>query len=85
MGAAAGVGADPSGADTVVLLVNSGSEAVEVAVKAAQAAVQRRVVMTVREAYHGWTLASDALTTESLPLLPTPVEELGRSDWVSIA
>lgn len=70
-----------SGLDTV-LLVNSGSEAVDLAIRLAQAATARRTVVALREAYHGWTMASDAVTTSAYD---NP-DALGtRPDWVHVA
>lgn len=69
------------GLDTV-LLVNSGSEAVDLAIRLAQAATGRRTVVALREAYHGWTQASDAVTTSAYD---NP-DALGtRPDWVHVA
>lgn len=48
---------------SAVLLVNSGSEAVELALKLAYAHTGRRDVVVLREGYHGWTGASDAIST----------------------
>ncbi len=52
----------PEPLDTV-FLVNSGSEAVDLAIRLALVATGRRDVVAVREAYHGWTYASDAVST----------------------
>jgi 4-aminobutyrate aminotransferase-like enzyme/Ser/Thr protein kinase RdoA (MazF antagonist) len=52
----------PAPLDTV-FLVNSGSEADEVALRLVRAATGQRDVVCFRGAYHGWTLATDALTT----------------------
>lgn len=54
----------PDGLDTV-FLVNSGSEAVDLALRLAWAATGRRDVVAVEEAYHGWTYASDAISTST--------------------
>ncbi|NLA66294.1 MAG: aminotransferase class III-fold pyridoxal phosphate-dependent enzyme, partial [Leucobacter sp.] len=70
-----------SGLDTV-LLVNSGSEAVDLALRLAQAATGRSTVVALREAYHGWTLASDAVTTSAFD---NPHALANRPDWVHIA
>lgn len=70
-----------SGLDTV-LLVNSGSEAVDLAIRLAQAATARRTVVALREAYHGWTAASDAVTTSAYDN-PSALET--RPDWVHVA
>ncbi|CAK9783090.1 PLP-dependent transferase [Cutaneotrichosporon oleaginosum] len=50
---------------SAVLLVNSGSEAVELALKLAHAHTGRRDVVALREAYHGWTAAADAVSTSA--------------------
>ena len=70
-----------SGLDTV-LLVNSGSEAVDLAIRLAQAATGRRTVIALREAYHGWTMASDAVTTSAYD---NPDALDTRPDWVHVA
>ncbi|MFS0852684.1 aminotransferase [Microbacterium sp. 179-I 3D4 NHS] len=70
-----------SGFDTV-LLVNSGSEAVDLALRLAQAATGRRTVVALREAYHGWTMASDAVTTSAYD---NPYALESRPDWVHVA
>jgi 4-aminobutyrate aminotransferase-like enzyme/Ser/Thr protein kinase RdoA (MazF antagonist) len=46
-----------------VFLVNSGSEAVDLALRLALAATGRADVVAMREAYHGWTYLSDAVST----------------------
>ena len=70
-----------SGLDTV-LLVNSGSEAVDLGIRLAQAATGRRTVVALREAYHGWTMASDAVTTSAYD---NPLALATRPDWVHVA
>mgnify|MGYP006200683773 CR=1 FL=1 len=45
-----------------VFLVNSGSEAVDLAIRLAIAATGQPDVVALREAYHGWTYASDAVS-----------------------
>ncbi|MCI2423865.1 aminotransferase [Saccharopolyspora sp. K220] len=52
----------PEPLDTV-FLVNSGTEAVDLALRLAWANTGRRDVLAVREAYHGWSDATDALST----------------------
>lgn len=54
---------DPS-LDTVIP-VNSGSEAVDLALTLARVATGRRDVIAVRESYHGWTSAADAVSTSA--------------------
>jgi 4-aminobutyrate aminotransferase-like enzyme len=46
-----------------VFLVNSGSEASDLAIRLASATTGRRDVVAVREAYHGWTYGTDAVST----------------------
>lgn len=70
-----------SGLDTV-LLVNSGSEAVDLALRLAQAATGRKTVVALREAYHGWTMASDAVTTSAYD---NPYALENRPEWVHVA
>ncbi|MFD6697558.1 MULTISPECIES: aminotransferase [unclassified Microbacterium] len=74
-------GADRDALDTV-LLVNSGSEAVDLALRLAQAATGRKTVVSLREAYHGWTMASDAVTTSAYD---NPDALATRPDWVHVA
>jgi 4-aminobutyrate aminotransferase-like enzyme/Ser/Thr protein kinase RdoA (MazF antagonist) len=71
---------DPS-LDTV-LLVNSGSEAVDLGLRLAQMHTGRRTVVALREAYHGWTMASDAVTTSAYD---NPYALANRPDWVEVA
>lgn len=52
----------PDPLDTV-FLVNSGTEADDLALRLAWAATGRRDVVAVREAYHGWSDATDAIST----------------------
>jgi 4-aminobutyrate aminotransferase-like enzyme/Ser/Thr protein kinase RdoA (MazF antagonist) len=68
----------PDPLDTV-LLVNSGSEAVDLAVRLAMAATGRRDVVAVREAYHGWTYATDAVSTSTAD---NPNALATRPEWV---
>ncbi|WP_432519310.1 aminotransferase [Kineococcus sp. SYSU DK006] len=68
----------PAPLDTV-FLVNSGSEAVDLALRVAMAATGRRDVVSVLEAYHGWTLASDAVSTSTAD---NPAALQTRPDWV---
>jgi len=68
----------PDGLDQV-FLVNSGSEAVDLAIRLARICTGREDVLCVAEAYHGWTLASDAVST-SVADNPRALET--RPDWV---
>ena len=52
----------PGDLDTV-FLVNSGSEAVDLALRLATTATGRSDVIAMREAYHGWTIGSDAVSS----------------------
>jgi len=71
---------DPS-LDTV-LLVNSGTEAVDLALRLAQVYTGRRTVVALREAYHGWSIGADAITTSAYD---NPFALANRPDWVEIA
>lgn len=68
----------PDPLDTV-FLVNSGSEASDLALRLAMAATGRRDVVAVREAYHGWTYATDAVSTSTAD---NPNALATRPDWV---
>ena len=75
-------GGDDRDALDTVLLVNSGSEAVDLALRLAQAATGRTTVVSLREAYHGWTMASDAVTTSAYD---NPDALATRPGWVHVA
>jgi 4-aminobutyrate aminotransferase-like enzyme/Ser/Thr protein kinase RdoA (MazF antagonist) len=62
-----------------VFLVNSGSEAVDLALRLALAATGRPDVVAMREAYHGWTYLSDAVSTS---LADNPDAPTTRPSWV---
>ena len=68
----------PEPLDTV-FLVNSGSEASDLAIRLATAATGRRDVLAVREAYHGWTYGTDAVSTSTAD---NPNALATRPDWV---
>ncbi len=70
----------PDPLDTV-FLVNSGSEAADLALRVALAATGRRDIVSVAEAYHGWTYGSDAVST-SIADNPNALET--RPDWVHV-
>ncbi|MGH1526026.1 aminotransferase [Leifsonia sp. L25] len=70
----------PDGLDTV-FLVNSGSEAVDLALRLAQVHTGRRTILAVTEAYHGWTVGADAVSS-SLGDNPRALET--RPDWVEL-
>ncbi len=67
----------PDPLDTV-FLVNSGSEAVDLALRLGQAWSGRRDVLAVREAYHGWTYLTDAVSTS---IADNPAALQTRPDW----
>ncbi len=68
----------PDPLDTV-FLVNSGSEASDLAIRLAMAATGRRDMVAMREAYHGWTYATDAVSTSTAD---NPSALTTRPDWV---
>ena len=68
----------PEALDTV-FLVNSGSEASDLAIRLATAATGRRDIVAVREAYHGWTYGTDAVSTSTAD---NPNALATRPDWV---
>ncbi|MEH0447931.1 MULTISPECIES: aminotransferase [unclassified Streptomyces] len=68
----------PEPLDTV-FLVNSGSEAVDLGLRLAVGATGHHDVVAVREAYHGWTYASDAVSTS---LQDNPNALTTRPSWV---
>ena len=68
----------PAELDTV-FLVNSGSEANDLALRLAWAATGRRDTVTVDEAYHGWTDATDAVSTSEAD---NPGARGNRPAWV---
>jgi 4-aminobutyrate aminotransferase-like enzyme/Ser/Thr protein kinase RdoA (MazF antagonist) len=70
----------PDPLDTV-FLVNSGSEASDLAIRLATAATGRRDVVAMREAYHGWTYGTDAVSTSSAD---NPNALATRPDWVHV-
>ncbi|MER5208964.1 aminotransferase [Streptomyces sp. NPDC002825] len=68
----------PDPLDTV-FLVNSGSEAVDLGLRLAIGATGLHDVVALREAYHGWTYASDAVSTS---LQDNPNALATRPGWV---
>ncbi|WP_064693404.1 aminotransferase [Rhizobium aegyptiacum] len=68
----------PDGLDTV-FLVNSGSEANDLAIRLAQAHSGARNMLCLLEAYHGWSAASDAVSTS---IADNPQALTTRPDWV---
>jgi len=68
----------PDELDTV-FFVNSGSEATDLAIRIAMAATGRTDIVAMREAYHGWTFASDAVSTS---IADNPNALSTRPAWV---
>lgn len=68
----------PAPLDTV-FLVNSGSEAVDLALRLGRAWSGRPDVLALREAYHGWTYLSDAVSTS---VADNPDALTTRPEWV---
>ncbi|MGH3377822.1 MAG: aminotransferase [Actinoallomurus sp.] len=68
----------PDPLDTV-FLVNSGSEAADLALRLAMADTDRHDIVAMREAYHGWTYAADAVSTS---VADNPNALTTRPDWV---
>ncbi|PWB32542.1 aminotransferase [Pseudomonas sp. SDI] len=68
----------PEGMDRV-FLVNSGTEANDLAIRLAWAASGGRDMLSVLEAYHGWSVATDAISTS---IADNPQALSTRPDWV---
>jgi 4-aminobutyrate aminotransferase-like enzyme len=68
----------PDPLDTV-FLVNSGSESDDLALRLAMATTGRQDVVAVAEAYHGWTYATDAISTS---IADNPNALSTRPSWV---
>jgi 4-aminobutyrate aminotransferase-like enzyme len=68
----------PDPLDTV-FLVNSGSEADDLALRLAMATTGRHDIVAVAEAYHGWTYATDAISTS---VADNPNALTTRPSWV---
>ncbi len=68
----------PDPLDTV-FLVNSGSEAADLAIRLALVATGRSDMVAMSEAYHGWTYASDAVSTS---VADNPNALQSRPSWV---
>jgi 4-aminobutyrate aminotransferase-like enzyme/Ser/Thr protein kinase RdoA (MazF antagonist) len=68
----------PAGLDSV-FLVNSGTEANDLALRLARTHTGRADVVCVREAYHGWSVATDAISTSQAD---NPNAAATRPDWV---
>lgn len=70
----------PDSFDTV-LLVNSGTESVDLALRLARAFSGRPDVACVAESYHGWSLAADAVSTSTSD---NPRAAETRPPWVHV-
>lgn len=68
----------PEGLDTV-FLVNSGSEANDLALRLASAHTGAKNMLCLLEGYHGWSVASDAVSTS---IADNPQALTTRPDWV---
>lgn len=68
----------PPELDTV-FFVNSGSEAVDLALRVAMAYTGRTDIVCMQEEYHGWTYASDAVSTS---IADNPNALSTRPDWI---
>jgi 4-aminobutyrate aminotransferase-like enzyme len=62
-----------------VFLVNSGSEADDLALRLAMATTGRQDIVAVAEAYHGWTYLTDAISTS---IADNPNALSTRPSWV---
>ncbi|KAA0945159.1 aminotransferase [Pseudomonas sp. ANT_H14] len=62
-----------------VFLVNSGTEANDLAIRLAWAYSGGRDMLSVLEAYHGWSVAADAVSTS---IADNPLALSSRPDWV---
>lgn len=71
----------PDPALDTVIPVNSGSEAMDLAIRLAQVATGRRDVIAVREGYHGWTMAADSVSTSAFD---NPSALASRPAWVHL-
>ncbi|MCM0619504.1 aminotransferase class III-fold pyridoxal phosphate-dependent enzyme [Nocardioides bruguierae] len=74
-------GADGTSPYDSVVLVNSGTEAVDLALRMATIATGRRQVVTHAEGYHGWSTAADAITTSAYD---NPHALDSRPSWVTV-
>ncbi|RRD35390.1 aminotransferase [Leucobacter sp. OH2974_COT-288] len=72
----------PSPELDTVIPVNSGSEAIDLALKLARAYTGRKDIIALREAYHGWTHGADSISTSAYD---NPYAIDSRPDWVHLA
>ncbi|WP_105034341.1 aminotransferase [Cryobacterium aureum] len=70
----------PDPLDTV-FLVNSGTEAVDLALRLALTYTGHDTVLSVREAYHGWSMAADAVSSS---VADNPRALQTRPNWVHL-
>lgn len=70
----------PDSFDTV-FLVNSGTEAVDLALRLSKAYTDRDDVLCCEESYHGWSLAADAVSTS---ISDNPRADETRPEWVHV-
>ncbi|MDJ0376627.1 aminotransferase [Cryobacterium sp. PH31-L1] len=70
----------PAPLDTV-FLVNSGTEAVDLALRLALTYTGHDTVLSVREAYHGWSMAADAVSSS---VADNPRALQSRPNWVHL-
>lgn len=68
----------PDPLDTV-MLVNSGTEAVDLAIRTAQMYTGHQVFISHAESYHGWSMAADAVSASTAD---NPAALTTRPDWV---
>ena len=71
----------PAGLDRVFLL-SSGSETVDLALRLARVHTRARDTIALRTAYHGWTTASDEVSSA---LMDNPRALETRPDWIHLA
>jgi len=70
----------PEPLDTV-FLVSTGSEANEVALRLVRAATAAKDIVAVKSAYHGWTTATDEISTS---IADNPAAVANRPEWIHV-
>lgn len=70
----------PGSLDTV-FLVSTGSEANEVALRLVRAATEAKDIVAVKSAYHGWTTATDEISTS---IADNPAAVANRPEWIHV-